>query len=55
LLRVRDGLIMHQALYARAKIGVADLLMIFWGTEGYYRSFGEILDCIQTGSEGAQF
>ena len=26
LLRVRDGLIVHQALYAAAKLGVADLL-----------------------------
>ena len=25
LLRVRDGLIVHQALYAAAKLGVADL------------------------------
>jgi hypothetical protein len=26
LLRVRDGLVLHQALYAAAKLGVADLL-----------------------------
>ena len=111
LLRVRDGLIMHQALYAAAKLGVADLLrdgprtaedlarqlevnesalhrvlralasqgifeessprifannpissylrtgvpgsvrstVIFWGTENYYRPFGEILYSIRTG------
>jgi O-methyltransferase domain/Dimerisation domain len=111
LLRVRDGLIVHQALYAAAKLGVADLLkdgprtttelagqlqvnesalhrvlralascgifeetsprifannasssylrtgvpgsvrsmVIFWGTETYYRPFGEILYSIQTG------
>ena len=111
LLRVRDGLIVHQALYAAAKLGVADLLkegqrtttelagqlqvnesalhrvlralasrgifeetsprnfannasssylrtgvpgsvrsmVIFWGTEAYYRPFGEILYSIQTG------
>ena len=111
LLRVRDGLIVHQALYAAAKLGVADLLqdgprttadlarqlevnesalqrvlralasqgifeessprtfannpvsnylrtgvpgsvrsmVIFWGTENYYRPFGEILYSIRTG------
>jgi len=111
LLRVRDGLIVHQALYAAAKLGVADLLqdgprtaadlarqldvdesalhrvlralggqgifeetspgtfvnnplssylrtgvpgsvrsmVIFWGTETYYRSFGEILYSVRTG------
>jgi hypothetical protein len=111
LLRVRDGLIMHQALHAAAKLGIADLLtdgprttpelagqlevnesalyrvlralaskgifeeisprtfannassnylrtgvpgsvrsmLIFWGTETYYSSFGEILYSIQTG------
>ncbi|HLZ40825.1 MAG TPA: methyltransferase [Candidatus Sulfotelmatobacter sp.] len=111
LLKVRDGLILHQALYAAAKLGVADLLqdgpcttaelahrlganesalhrvlralasqgifeetspstfannalssylrtgvpgsvrsmVIFWGTETYYRPFGEILYSIQTG------
>jgi hypothetical protein len=111
LLRVRDGLIVHQALYAAAKLGVADLLqdgpratadlarqlevnesalhrvlralasqgifeetsagafgnnslssylrtgvpgsvrsmVIFWGTENYYRPFGEILHSIRTG------
>jgi hypothetical protein len=111
LLRVRDGLIIHQALYAVAELGVADLLqdgprtatelarqlevnesalyrilralvsegifeeapphtfannalsghlrtgvpgsvrsmVIFWGSEIYYRSFGEILHSIRTG------
>jgi hypothetical protein len=111
LLRVRDGLIVHQALYAAAKLGVADLLqdgprstaelarqlevnesalhrvlralasqgifeeisprtfannpvssylrtgvpgsvrsmVIFWGTENYYRPFGEILYSVRTG------
>ena len=111
LLHVRDGLIVHQALYAAAKLGVADLLkdgpqattelaaqlqvnesalhrvlralasrgifeetsprifannasssylrtgvpgsvrsvVIFWGTETYYRPFGEILYSIETG------
>jgi len=111
LLRVRDSLIVHQALYAMAKLGVADLLqdgprtaadlarqldvnesalhrvlralasqgifeesspltfannsassylrtgvpgsvrsmVIFWGTENYYRPFGEILHSVRTG------
>jgi hypothetical protein len=111
LLRVRDGLVLHQALYAAAKLGVADLLndgprkttdlatqlevresalyrvlralasrgifeetaprsfannptssylrsgvpgsmrsmVIFWGTENYFRPFGEILYSVQTG------
>jgi hypothetical protein len=111
LLRVRDGLIVHQTLYAAAKLGVADMLadgplttaelarqlevnesalhrvlralasqgifeetapgtfgnnslsiylrtgvpgsvramVIFWGTENYYRPFGEILHSVRTG------
>jgi hypothetical protein len=111
LLRVRDGLVLHQALYAAAKLGVADRLndgprktrdlatqlevqesplyrvlralasrgifeetaprtfannptssylrsgvpdsmrsvVIFWGTENYFRPFGEILYSVQTG------
>jgi hypothetical protein len=111
LLQARNNLIIHQALYAAAKLGVADLLaegsrttaelaqqlqvhegalyrtlralasqgvfeetahgtfrntemsrslssdvpgsvrplLLFWGTEFYYRSFGEILYSIQTG------
>jgi SAM-dependent methyltransferase len=114
LLRVRDGLIIHQALYAAAKIGVADLLqdgprtttelarqlgvnesalyrilralasqeifeetsprtfanttqssflrtgvpgsvrslVMFWGTEYYYGSFGQILHSVHTGQSG---
>ena len=111
LLRLRDGLILHQALYAAAKLGIADLLqkgprsaaelageldvnesalhrvlralasqgifeetsprtfannelsgylrtgvpgsvrslVIFWGTDAYYRPFGEILHSVRTG------
>jgi O-methyltransferase domain/Dimerisation domain len=111
LLQVRTGLIVHQALYAAAKLGVADLLergadtcanlaselkineealyrllralasqgifeemrpgifknsglsrylrtdepgsirraLLYWGTDFYYKSFGEILHSIETG------
>ena len=114
LLKVRDNLILHQALYAAAKLGVADLierglqttaqiaeelrvneealyrilrslasqgifqesaprrfinsqqsqslrtdvpgsmrpLFVFWGTEYYYRSLGEILYSVETGQPG---
>lgn len=114
LLHVRDGLIIHQALYAAAKLGVADILhegprttaelakqleinesalhrilralasrgifeessprtfanttqsgylrtgvpgsvrslVIFWGSEYYYGSFGQILHSVHTGQSG---
>lgn len=114
LLQVRSGLITHQALYAAANLGVADLIergvdtsvklagelkvnedalyrllralasqgifeetrprtfknsglshylrteepgsirsaLLYWGTDFYYRSFGEILHSIETGEPG---
>ena len=117
LLRARDGLILHQTLYAAAKLGVADLLeegwrsatelasqlkvnedalyrtlrllasqgvfeennargfrnnqvsnflrtgvpgslrslFIFWGSDFYYPSFGQIMHSIQTGESSRTF